>query len=116
MTPTNFKQWAIWHATYFGLHTDRDAEMVLAWAVTFHRRGVTLAELIEASESLKGNAPPRWEQETALWAAIHRQRAAALDQHRREQVQEEEKPMTTEDRRRVSQLLRDLWLMPKKGE
>ena len=73
-------QWAQYHATLFGLDTERDAEMLLAWVDVFREAGYDAGELREASQWLAAHDAPRYRSDplAAIQAHVRQRRERQL--------------------------------------
>lgn len=85
-----YEFWAQYHASLFGLHTDADLEMLLAWARLFEKHGYTPDELMQASDFMAIHNPcPKWEHLRAIKDAIFQQRSALQEAARQEKQAQE---------------------------
>lgn len=74
-----FGEWAAWHGAIFALTTDADRKMLAAWCDLFESLGYKVPELVEATEWLAANRPPKFRTEhlDSLQARLKAQRAEA---------------------------------------
>lgn len=57
---TSFDEWARRHQVLFGLNSDENIAMVLAWEDIFEAAGVSLPELDDATQYMATQAAPRF--------------------------------------------------------
>lgn len=86
-----YRDWAVCHATRFGLHTEAAAAMVVEWADLFAAEGYSAGELEAASRWLATHDPPRYPGDhlpalTARLRAVREEARAASRRERQEAV------------------------------
>lgn len=62
-TPTTPDEWAVYHCECFAIVGEAELNGILTWARTFARAGVSVADLVAATDWMILNVAPQWRRE-----------------------------------------------------
>lgn len=73
-TPTTADEWAVYHCECFSITSPADVSGVISWGRTFCRAGISVLDLVAATDWMVVNVSPQWRREHLGHIQAHLQR------------------------------------------